>query len=520
MSRLLAGFFCQLTLVLTVNFCGWNQVSRGAGYEALSPGEASRIGMVSAWQRQLGIAGGAEAIVDAKIFVDQSKQKNIVQVEASGRVLLRLSEEQLNANGKPLGLSEVQRLAKLEVYKLARRGIQATVSEIKTPDIRLYVLSSDGTLEARDAETGRVLWTERYGNPRLPTLPMAVNHQVVAFINGKDLLLVDAHDGRLLSTKAFRGVPLYGPAIAGDYVMAVCASRSIEGFNLKDLDADPFRGMAGGLPMSPPIAAPLGDRLVWSTDAGYIYAADGIGRPGLEFRFPADGKVSAAMAYGSGDRFFAATDKGQVYGLLGTKSGRVLWRFSLGDPVYDSPHLIGDKVLFKTVYGEVFCLNAVTGDTVWNNAIREVDEVLGGNAGQLFVRTISGTLRVIDLESASVVADFGRSGHVTAVKNPLTDRLYLITGSGTIQCLRPVGAELPSILFAAAPADSEAAKPEDAAVPDGKSPFGFEDALQPDPNGGNTVDPFGNGGESDPFGGDAVDPFGGDTTIPDDPFGG
>jgi len=110
--------------------------------------------------------------------------------------------------------------------------------------------------------------------------------------------------------------------------------------------------------------------------------------------------------------------------------------------------------------------------------------------------------------------DFHNGGSVTAINNPLTNRIYLITSSGSIQCLRPADSDLPKMLLAnlgSPEADQDAGKPADSST---EPPFGFG-AETGDEMGTETID-------SDPFGGDAgdgVDPFGGDTSG-DDPFGG
>jgi outer membrane protein assembly factor BamB len=498
--------------------CGlaWSSMplARGVGYEALSPNEATRIGMVSSWQQQMSVTGGAAAIVDARIIVDDSRKKKFVEVTVNGKNLLRIAENQLNAFGQPIGLTEARRLAQLEVYKLKRRSIEGTISEVETPEIRLYVLTKDGTIEARNAETGQVLWNERFGNEQLPSLPMALNTSYVAFVNGAQLILIDALSGKLLHTMDYDAVPLQGPVIAGHHLFAVCTARKVEGYDLKNMDKQPFTTRVAGLPMARPVSAPNSSRMMWPTSAGFVYALDGEGRPGLVFRFAADGLVSAQMAFGSDNQFFAATDKGQVYGMSANGSGRIQWRYSLGDPIYDSPHLIGERVYFKTVYGELHCLNAKTGEPLWNNPVRQVAEVLGGIESQLLVRTISGTIRVIDSASGTTLVDFHNGGSVTAINNPLTNRIYLITSSGSIQCLRPADSDLPKMLLAnlgSPEADQDAGKPADSST---EPPFGFG-AETGDEMGTETID-------SDPFGGDAgdgVDPFGGDTSG-DDPFGG
>jgi len=109
--------------------------------------------------------------------------------------------------------------------------------------------------------------------------------------------------------------------------------------------------------------------------------------------------------------------------------------------------------------------------------------------------------------------------------NPETDRVYLISDGGTIQCLRPGTAELPSFAYdTAVPAATEEKAEVKKPTAAGSDPFGAEEAggaMAPavDPFGGDAAgtDPFGGGDAAggapameDPFGaaGNASDPFG------------
>jgi hypothetical protein len=99
--------------------------------------------------------------------------------------------------------------------------------------------------------------------------------------------------------------------------------------------------------------------------------------------------------------------------------------------------------------------------------------------------------------------------------NRMTDRLYFVNSAGTVQCLRAIGRDTPTIREATdtedAEAMEEAEKPEEKAPMDpGTNPFG---AVPADPFGGAPADPFGAGG-------DAADPFGAPAGGADDPFGG
>lgn len=504
-------FYC-CALILAAVAAMWQSaaIAQGGGREQLSPNDAARIGMVDAWQRQMTIARGLDGLVDAQVFVDSTRPQTIVEVTSAGedgRVLLRIPADQVNRYGAPIGVEEAERLAQLEIYKLRRRGVEATVSRREIPQIRLYVLGTDGTVEARDAETGRLLWTAQHGDPRLPSLPMAVNSEYVIFVNGMHLIVLDATTGRSVSTRRFRHVPVEGPAIVGEYVITLCAGGRVEGLPLRDFGADIFIAYAAGAPLAAPAASPDVPRAMWPTDAGYVYAIHAGGQAQMAFRFPADGTVASKPAAGSGGRFYFGTDRGQVYGVLGLRAGSIMWRRSLGDTVLDSPVLYGERLFVKTTSGRLHCFDATTGEPLWPSPVRSVDAILGSTGPQLFIRTTTAHLRALDAETGSELAEFAATDIVAAIPNPLTDRLYLLNSGGGIQCLRPLSSDLPTMIMArfTDPALESLAEPTE---PDGAA---AEPAETEEPQ--ETADPFGTGdgglfdGGENPFGGGG---FGGD----------
>lgn len=504
--RLLCGTMrlAMAGLLVATPLLPWQPQAPAAEFEAVSSQQASRSGLETAWTRQMSIAGGVDGFVNAQIVVDPERKRTFVELKADGKVLSRLAADTLNQFGSPIGLEEAQRLAKIEIFKLSRRGIKAEASVLEVPEVRLYTLGRDGTIECRDAETGQLIWVERYGDPHIPALPIAATAKTVAMISGIHLYVIDALTGAVQDDVRLKGVPLQGASIVGDHIFAVCTGGRLEGLSLRDEKAERFTARVAGLPMADPVTSPDLPRMVWSTDAGYLYALDGEGRPGLAFRFPADGLISSSPVAGAGGRFYVATEKGHIYAINGAKSGSVLWRVSLGDPIYRSPYLLGDRLYVDSVYDELYALDASTGQMLWERPVAGVDKLLGGDQHHVLVKLDNAHLALIDAKAGTIAAELPSGNIATAIRNPLTDRTYLVSQSGGIQCLRPVGAELPTLMLTPPEAPKKEAEAEET-TPNQTEPTS--------PFGG---DPF--GGASDPFGGGA-DPFGGNGGG-DDIFGG
>lgn len=472
----------------------------------LSPADADRLGMTESWRRQLSLVGGARSAVDIKLHVDTSRMRRFVEVrhekDGETEVLDRIDVEQRDRFGTPIGLQEARRRAKLQVFRWKRRGIEATISENQVPQIRLYTLGSDGTIEARDAETGELYWLTRQGDPTQLSIGLGVSDQYLCYVNGSTLYQISTETGKVVRETRTTGTPTLGTLIAGDYALMPTVRGGVEGFPLYDSNEYPFMEMVAGRATATPTQAPGTARAAWPTDAGFVYVMEAEGTPSVIFRFNTDGVVSSPLSAGEGERLFFGSENGHVYGIRATRSGTVLWRHSLGEPVYAGT-FVSDKQLFvPTVYKNLYCLEVATGAAMWKSPATGIDAVLGSSSDRIYARTNSNRLAILDAQSGGRIADIAGVDVERYVVNRLTDRLYLVGNGGMLQCLRPVDSPLPLLKVTAEPPAAATDTPEE------------QPAQRPDQDpfeaGGDAPDPFAPaGGGMDPFApaDDAVDPF-------------
>ena len=504
-----------------------------AAESLLSPALAERMGLTEVWRRALATPAGAQSIVDQKILVDRDSPHRFVEIvrangaaepeqqddpaaangsqangsKASGEVLSRLRVDQLDRFGNPISEDEAKRLSRNEIRKLQLRGIEATIAVQDVPSVLLYTLSNDGSLECRDAETGQSRWLARVGDRQLGYGRMGADANFISVINGGNLLLIDAATGSLLSQRRTTNVPGAGTVHVADYVVIPSLRSGLEGHLLSDPDADPFLEQVSGISIQVPTWGP-GTRLcAWGTDNEYVYVMELEGEPSVMFRLKTDGRVNARIA-AVGDHFYFATDRGHVYALQGTRLGKVLWSRPFGEPFYNPPSLHQGRMLLRSSYGNLYSLDADTGEKMWPQPVSGVDEILAVTDGRIFIRKLSGHLAALDLETGDRVLDVPEIQPTHLLINRETNRLYLLTASGTVQCLRPLSSDLPEFESSATPLPRPSE--EQPAELDRRRPAG--PARQPDPFGAEDTDPFAPAGD-DPF-----DPF--DTGQPmTDPFG-
>ena len=497
-----------------------------------------QLGLTQAWARPVPVPAGAQSISDQQLFVHQENPREYVEIvmvpkadastgateskatggadnggapdqSATGKVLARIPTDQTGANGRPIGRQEAERLANNEIRRLKRRGIEAKINVRTVPRVRLYTIGSDGTLESRDAETGEPIWSVGIGDPRLPYMAIGVSEKFLTVINGANLIQVEAATGDVVVELPMPGTPGYGATNAGEFAMIPLVGGGIQGYPLSDPTIDPFLERVAGAALSLPTKSPDSSRTAWSTDQGFVYAIEMEGTPSLMFRLKTDGIVSGRLAPASGDRFYFGSESGLVYGMRATRSGHVMWVYPAGEPFYNEATVFNDQVLLRSTYGNLFSLHVDDGHMTWERPISGIGNLLGALDGRLYATTLSGVMTVIDLKTGKRIATFPEMLPGKFLVNTVTDRLYLVSDSGHVQCLRLDGADLPT--FNTQPDANPLIDDEDGEPAKEKTtpPFGA---------GG--TDPFGAGG-ADPFGAGGADPFGGGGDAPmNDPFGG
>ncbi len=535
MNRLLVIF---LTIVLNSSS---TFVSAG---DLMTPDAMSSLGLTQAWARPVHVPAGAQSIRDQKLFVHEKSPHEYVIITAPRPAapadaaaaanqdaakpadssqpetitLARIPTDRIGIDGTALGRTEAERLANNEIRRLKRRGVDAEMKVTTSPRVNLYTIGSDGLLECRNAETGEPIWIQRVGKPSLPFSDLGVNENYITVINGGNLIQVDAENGEIIQEVRTQGAPAFGALNSGDFAVVPLIGGGIEGYSLYDPERVPFRERVPGTTLAMPTKAPNSSKTAWGTSKGFVYVMELQGEPTVQFRLDTDGIVSGRIAAASGNRFFFGSENGQVYGLRATRIGEVLWSQPFAEPFYNRPLVYEEQVLIRSSYGNLFSLSVENGLQTWNGSKPNIGELLGVLDNRIYATTMSGGLVVLDVKTGQKLATFNNIRPEHFICNELTDRLYLVSNDGDVQCIRSEGANLPTLVSHTEPkknakaATIETDPTEMPAKGGGNDPFG---AGKKDPfgAGGGNKDPFGGGGgNADPFGGGGggnADPFGG-----------
>lgn len=399
------------------------------------------------------------------------------------------------------------------------------VERVVLKDDRLTALTTGGVVQDFNALTGETIWTSPVGNSNFPSLGPAASDKFVAVVNGSTLYVLRRQDGKpVFDRRVFGGAPGASPAVGQEYVFVPLINGRMEGYPLNqgaDKSHTPWYYQSYGRAMVAPLATP--ESVIWSTDQGHTYVAASLS-PAVRFRLESASNIVAPPAYHS-PLVYAATMRGDVYA-LDESNGKQKWKYLCGYPIERAPAAVGDRVYVTSEAPALHCIDAKTGTALW--VAPKVTQFAAASAQRVYGFDDLQALVVLDAKTGALLHRMPTDGSASALVNDQTDRLYLVSSSGLIQCLHEIGAKKPlyhNPPTAKAPkpdADAES-KPAatDEAAPTTK-PAEAEDAGEgPTPPAGDEPDPFdnlNNGGPAE--GADPPPAEGGAFGVGDDnPFG-
>jgi outer membrane protein assembly factor BamB len=385
----------------------------------------------------------------------------------------------------------------------------------------LFVLTTSGTLHVMNAETGRTVWIQRMGNPNYPSLGPGVNDNHVAMVNGSTLYVLERKGGREILQRSLGGGAAGGPALTDTMAFVPLFSGKVEGYAIAEPRNPALYFSSAGRIFASPLAT--ADSIVWPTDAGILYVGNASGR-GMRFRFESTSPFAGNPAAKQG-LLYATAASGYVYA-INEQNGNQRWRYATGAPTSRSPVVVGSRVFVATNLPSLHCLDAATGEFLWEAP--DIRQVVAVSRGRAYGINRVGDITILDVNTGIRQGRLQTSGTTSAVLNDQTDRLYLVSESGLLQCLREIGATEPLNHNAAPPAEGQ---PAEGTPPAGEEEDPFGAPAEDDPFGAPAEDdPFGEAmpeaepaGEADPFGesdppAENPDPFG-EQPPAEDPFG-
>ncbi|MEN6450309.1 MAG: PQQ-binding-like beta-propeller repeat protein [Thermoguttaceae bacterium] len=390
----------------------------------------------------------------------------------------------------------------------------------------LYAQTDHAMIHAIDAETGRTLWSRQVGRADRPTMRPGAYGDRLAVINGLRLYVLNRFTGDVLYETQLKDTPGAGPALSSHHVYVPMVSGMMVAYPLESIidaatveaRAKTLKGadekaraeldkVSNGTPINqhtPPtfcrswgraMVQPLvtrdnagGEYTVWPTDRGVLNLAR-IDRDTqtpaltLKYRLETGSKIFARPGYqppdpkvpnDSGTVFVAARD-GLVYAVA-EESGETIWRFTAGELIEQAPAVVDERVYVTTQYGGMYCLGSKQGENLWWTP--RATRFIAASKDRVYAADRLGRILVINAADGSPLDTIAGDGISPALANTDTDRIYLVSDGGLIQCLHE--AELAQPLFHGQ-VRKEAAKAEPAVKPAKKKKESVAPAERPAP---------------------------------------
>ena len=247
--------------------------------------------------------------------------------------------------------------------------------------------------------------------------------------------------------------------------------------------------------------------VAWPTDRGHL----NIGRIDrtnedrfwVKYRLQTDQEISARPAYRPADvnnpadfgMIFAASRDGFAYA-IDERNGQPVWRFSTGEPLVQPAVVVEDNVFVATQPGGMYCLDTATGREKWWTP--QIEQFISASKERVYVVDKVGRPLVLNIKTVARLDTIPLPPLPIKLINDRTDRLYLATRTGLIQCLHELELSQPirhgeARRTKAARQQGPAGQPRDADVPpgqqqpaDGDDPF--RDAGNPLGGGGGAAE--------------------------------
>lgn len=461
----------------------------------IAPAEASRAGLKRAWYTHIQVDRAKGQLAYITQFISPTKSTTLFEITHDGGQIV-ISEKHLDPFGNPWGVEGAKQKAEEKVAELKNLGQNPKLTEHTVPDVTLYIATDRGVVHALDGETGRTRWAQTVGKTNHPTLEPAANDRYVAIVNGSNLFILSAIDGRTVWQRQLKGAPGAGGAITTDLVHVPMVNGMMESYRITDQKFGSSMFKSHGRAMIQPTAT---DRSVcWPTDRGHVYVGHG-DKPGVRYRLEANDTILAPVTYKAPNQLFIASLDGYVY-RAHEMNGDIIWRFSAGESLSQQPLVTEDAVYAVSNYGNLYRISMVNGTEKWSAP--RVKSILSASKDRLYCSGDAGKLLVIDMKSGARLATFDGNGINLRYNNVQSDRIYIGTTSGVIQCLHETGLKYPVVHSGVTGEDKEqkqvakqGKKPGEEGEGDGEMPAETGDEPDPfekkEPGAEKPEDPFG-----------------------------
>lgn len=480
----------------------------------LSTVEAQRLGMEVLWRSNVQMPFEGRGVASSNLWVSSENPREYAVVKLENRTF-RVSAEQMDRKGNALGLEGATELVREQAARFLGKQDGFQVEQVSVPRIHLVVVTADGLVQNFDAETGMLQWSNSCGPLNAPTFPAALSAEGVAVLQGNRFYLLDWNTGKQRVSRELRSKTSNAIAVSSKVAFVSDFNGVVTTYGVGD-PIRPWQYVIQGRAVGQPVSFDDQSFCAISSEDGFTYVFTGGDdqRPEVWIRYETSSAISGSLAAGN-NAFYVGTVGGSLSKIsVQQRLGAIAWEHRTSSPITAPALVAGKAVYVATESGTLLSLaDDNSGLANWIKAGFAVRQVVGVSGKHVICTTKSNQLAAFDADTGSLVYQTQPILLATPIVNAKSDRVYVLDNIGRLQCLRPIGSELPKMTVpfvpaensedgtgSGGPADNEnifAAPAAQDAVPGdifGANPFGGDDA-------GNAAD----GGDVNPFG--DADPF-------------
>jgi len=113
-----------------------------------------------------------------------------------------------------------------------------------------------------------------------------------------------------------------------------------------------------------------------------------------------------------------------------------LWRFPTGEPIVEPPVVVNEHVYVAVQPGGMYCLELKTGAEAW--FAPAIKQFLAASRRRVYASDTLGRIAVLDMKTGMQRDVMPVPRSPIRLRNADTDRIYLASSPGLIQCLHEV----------------------------------------------------------------------------------
>ncbi|MEZ6044339.1 MAG: PQQ-binding-like beta-propeller repeat protein [Planctomycetaceae bacterium] len=380
------------------------------------------------------------------------------------------------------------------------------VLHLTVDDAFVFVQTHAGNTSALDIQTGKRIWSYKFGFVNDHSSPIVTDEDTVYFISGVHLVALNRFTGDEKWMLRLPGAissqilvdedQIYFGDITGMFY-AIDKKRTNEFARKGELPRSSFDTINWRYRSADMVRfAPkrIEEEIIFVSDDGTMY---GLARTDKKqfMHFEGDSPVVAPLSNRGRQLYLSVADPSfrqdkRIF-CLDEFTGQTLWQRVLTQPVLQRMIVINDNLFVAPVREGLMMLHADTGQQFWKN--KEAVRFLSMTESFVLASDSLNNIVLIDRNTGSTLGRLPLRSFTVRYQNEYTDRLYVSTKEGIVAEIREEGAEFPVFYrenkqqpidpeMAPNPGEESLVEPEPATEPAAPMNDDSFDLLGPDEN--------------------------------------